>query len=298
MVWHEFMGKRGPKPADLGLLNVWEFEFYKAFHLLRDGNTLPARKALPISGLTRLEATSFVEKLKRMSAADYWLTTNHLAVEFGQHVNLNRPPTSMDLWWAEAKRKEEISWLERLLKPPHIETELKGKKIWRALVRASTYADLRKACGRWARLPAVRRAGLTPFPEHVLANAAQFLAMKKNKRFPISDYGDDSRLQFLARGMAGVMADLSPMTGVERLRNMKHGPGGPLWVERQLNHLLPPNEQHCGCWRCGLKQGDELTKVMQTAYDNGLRLFMEIGARTKAPKDWSNRAVHAHLRRT
>jgi hypothetical protein len=46
---------------------------------------------------------------------------------------------------------------------------------------------------------------------------------------------------YLARGMAGVMADVSPMTGIERLRNMKHRRGGPFWSQR---------EQRCGCWRC------------------------------------------------
>jgi len=35
-------------------------------------------------------------------------------------------------------------------------------------------------------------------PDHVRSNAAQFIAMKRNERFPKSDYGDDSRIEFLA----------------------------------------------------------------------------------------------------
>ena len=34
------MGKRGPKPVDMRKLNVWEFEWYKALHLPRDGTQL------------------------------------------------------------------------------------------------------------------------------------------------------------------------------------------------------------------------------------------------------------------
>lgn len=292
------MGKRGPKPVDLGLLSVWEFEFYKAFHLLRDGNALPARERPPLSGLTHSEATAFVGRLKRMNAADYWLSTNRLAVEFGQRLNLVKPPTSVDLWWAESERLREISWLERLLRPTRIEPRSTGRKIWRDLVRASIYADVRKACGRWSRLPVVRDSGLTPFPEHVRTNAAQFLAMKRNERFPKSSYGDDSRIEFLARGMAGVMAHVSPMTGVERLRNIKHAPNGHFWVEREGDHSLPRDRQHCGCWRCGIARANEFAKVTQAAYDNGLRLFVQIAARTKAPKEWADRSRSMFMKRT
>ena len=112
--------------------------------------------------------------------------------------------------------------------------------------------------------------------------------MKKNERFPKSTYGDDSRIEFLARGMAGVMINLSPLTGVERLRNMEHGPGGPFWVERESDRPLPPGKQHCRCWRCGLKRGTELTKSMQPAFDEGFRVFMQIAAETKAPEEWAN----------
>jgi hypothetical protein len=296
-LWHEFMGTRGPKPVDYGLLSVWEFEFYKAFHLLRDGYALPAGQRPPVSGLSRSEASSFLAMLKRMSDEDYYLATRKLTAEFDRHVNLERPPISVDRLWAESQRNEEILWLERLLKPQRPKAEIAGMKIWRDLLRANTYADVRKVCGRWSRLPAVLRAGLTPFPDHVRTNAAQFLAMKRNKRFPKSAYGDDSRIEFLARGMAGIMVNVSPLTGVERLRNMKHSPGGPFWTEREGNQPLPRDRQRCDCWRCNIKRGNELTKSLQGPFDDGFRVFMQIAAETKAPKEWKNRLLRWVLRK-
>jgi hypothetical protein len=297
-VWHEFMGRRGPKPVDYGLLTVWEFEFFKAFHMLRDGYALPGNQRTPVSGLTRSEASSFVAILKRMSPEDYYLTTRKLTKVYDPKLNLDKPPISVHRWWAESQRDQEIVWLENLLKPPRPKAEAAGKKTWRDLLHATTYSELRKVCGRWSQLPAVRGAGLTPFPEHIRTNAAQFLAMKKNKRFPTSAYGDDSRIDFLARGMAGVMVNKSPMTAVERLRNMKHGLGGPFWVEREGNQPLPRERQHCSCWRCGINQGNQLTRRMQTAFDDGFRVFMEIAAETKAPKEWTNRGFRRQSGRT
>jgi hypothetical protein len=227
-----------------------------------------------------------------MSDDDYYLATRKLAAEFDPRMNLEKPPISVDLEWANSQRNEEILWLEGLLKPRLSKAQVAGAKIWKDLLKADTYADVRKVCGRWSRLPSVLGAGLTPVPEYVRANAAPFIAMKKNGRFPKSGYGDDSRIEFLARGMAGIMVGLSPFTGVERLRNLKHGPGGPFWFEREGDEPLPRARQHCGCWRCRINRGNKLTKTMQTPYDNGFRALMEIAARTKAPKEWADRRSH------
>lgn len=97
------------------------------------------------------------------------------------------------------------------------------------------------------------RLGTTPFPRHIARNAAAFLSMKKNARFPKSNYSDDARVNYLARGMAGVMCGKSPMTGIEKLRNMKHDKNGPLWTRREGNRELPEIEQHCDCWRCNIQ---------------------------------------------
>jgi len=128
---------------------------------------------------------------------------------------------------------------------------------------------------------------MTVFPGHVLENAAQFLSMKCNKRFPRSKYSHDARIDYFARGMAGVLAGRSAMTGIERLRNMKHGPGGPLWVTREANYLLPEGQQYCGCWRCRNRNWNNMAELGQTGYENGLRAFMEIATKIKVPREWS-----------
>jgi hypothetical protein len=100
---------------------------------------------------------------------------------------------------------------------------------------------VKDACEQWKALNDVRAAGMTPFPDHVETNAKEFLRMKADSRFPHSTYADESRLEFLARGMAGVMVGVSPMTAEARLRNLKHTASGPLWDQHQKS---------CRCWRC------------------------------------------------
>jgi len=293
-LWHELltMGLRGPKPPDIGLMTVWEFEFYKAFRSLRDGMALPVNP-LTSSGFTRAELRTFIGQLKQMTREHYWLTTQRLSVEMGHRVNLSRPPTSMDRWWAEHQKDEEIRSLEMELKPPGIEALDRRRKIWDDLISADTYSAIRKACGRWARLPDVRRLGTTPFPRHIVRNAAAFLSMKKNVRFPKSTYSDDARVDYLARGMAGVMCGRSPMTGIEKLRNMKHDKNGELWLEREGNRLLPEVEQRCSCWRCNIRRSSRLAPL-STGYENGLRFFMEISATTKVPVEWRKKGPILH----
>lgn len=278
------MGQRGPKPADMHSLNLWDSEFHKAFRSLRGG--IVAR-SLPRSGFTTQELRSYLGQLKRMTPEHYWLTARRLSVQMGIGQNLARPPLRVDREWAQQERDNEISSLEWELDPPKPEIQLRRRKVWDDLIRANTYAALRKVCGRWSRLPDVWRRGMTSFPNHVLENAAHFLSMKRNKRFPRSTYGDDARIYFLARGMAGVLVGKSPMTGIERLRNMKHTPDGPLWVMRQGDYVLPKKEQYCGCWRCTQTKWDDLTKVGQAGYENGLRAFMTLAATTKVPREWN-----------
>jgi hypothetical protein len=277
------MGKRGPQPVDMRLLNWWESAFHRAFRSLRDGMGV---KPLPPSGLTKHELRSFIAQLKGMTPEHYWLTTKRLAAEMGNRVSLPRPPVEMDRTWAEQQRDDDVRSLRRELNPPDIEAQERRRKIWDDLVKADSFAALRKSCGRWAQLPDVRRAGTTSFPKHIMEDAAQFLALKRNARFPRSRYGDDSRIDYLARGMAGVLVGKSPITGVERLRNMKHTQGGPLWVTQEGNRALPEDQQYCGCWRCRKDSLSNISKLTQTGYENGLRYFIELSATTRVPKDW------------
>lgn len=261
------MGKRGPKPVDLRLLNIWDFEFYKAFHHLRDGISLPVHNLPPPSGFSRAELRTVLARLKSMSPAEYWRVQQQMTLEFGETVDLEHVPTHDEIDFADMDLKEEIYWLERSLIPQKIHAQIQRREIWDDLVRAKSQAAVRKACEQWSQLSDVRVSGLIPYPEHVRANASQFLSMKRNKRFPYSNYGDDSRIEYLARGMAGVLVGVSPMTAIERLRNLNHAPSGSLWNT---------DERRCGCWRCHIKSSNELSKTTHGWYENGLRKFIEI----------------------
>lgn len=286
------MGKRGPKSVDYKLLSVWEFEFFKAFHLLRAGIPLPSKPLAP-AGLSKADLRVAIDQLKRMSPEAYWLTTRRIAAEYGERINFAKPPNSVDRWWGEQERDTEIDSLKRLLRPRPLQAQLAHRKIWNDLVDADSFSRLKKACGRWARLPAIRAHGLTAFPQHITDNAGMFLAMKHNRRFPRSGYGDMSRVEYLARGMAGIMCGKSPMTGIERLRNMKHGPGGPFWVTLQGKSSLPEKEQ-CSCWRCSVERSNKLSEIGQQWYENGLKEFLRLARTISVPKEW--RTVNAKMR--
>lgn len=262
------MGKRGPKPVEIGLLLSWNFEFYKAFHLLRDGIQLPSDQ-YPKLGLKKAEAKSFLRILKRMTPEQFWRISKRMEWEMGYKVNLRKPSSLMDRWWAERQLREEIWQLERALNPRPIPAMALRKSLWKTLISATSEAAIKRACRQWKKLPDVIGAGLTPFPEHVANFVDQFLIMKANSRFPRSEYSDDAKLLFLSRGMAGAICRISPMTAIERLRNMKHGRGGPLWDE---------SAKRCTCWQC-LFDRPQWEQLAQQDYANGLRVFIEVAKR-------------------
>lgn len=256
----------------MGLLNIWNFEFYKAFHLLRDGIALPTRNLPPPSRFPRSELLAIFAQLKSMSGAEYWRVQQQMEAEFTGNVDLEQAPTPDQIDFAKHDLKEEIYGLERALNPRKILAQVQRRKVWDDLIHAGTSADVRKACERWSQLSDVRASTMTPFVEHVRANGKLFLLMKQNKRFPVSNYGDDARMDYLARGMAGVLLGISPMTAIERLRNMKHGPGGPLWNT---------TERRCKCWRCHLERSKKIAETAQGWYENGVRRFIEIADEMK-----------------
>jgi hypothetical protein len=88
--------------------------------------------------------------------------------------------------------------------------------------------------------------------------------------------------------MAGIMCGVSPMTGIERLRNMKHKPGGPFWETQIANFDLPSNEQYCRCWRCSLEKSEKASSFLREGQENGLRVFMKLAESTKVPIEWKD----------
>jgi len=275
------MRKRGPKPVDVGLLNSWEFEWYKALHVLRDGIALPGRAhGVPPLHISPAMVREWLPKLKRMTDAEFLRANNQVCERISGQTNDEKdPPDEMALRWAGAEKQRNIAALEKYLNPSSIPGAAERRDLWRSLWRAQSVPILSKVCERWADLPDVRHAGLGVFPNYVVANAAQFLRMKRDKRFPKtpSPIFDESRVEYLARGMAGVLVDVSPMTGIERLRNMKHAPGGPLWKTDASG------QGYCTCWRCELDRSRPAYTVSAEAWWNGMALFMEM-AKGKDPK--------------
>jgi len=117
-------------------------------------------------------------------------------------------------------------------------------RIWAALVRAKTAAQIRTACNRWATW-LYPGWGLQPFPERVAQHAEEFLRIKSDQRYPRSlrPSSDQKRLDHFARGMAGVDAHIGPITAIDLLRRVRHGP-------------------RCQCWRCEGKRWQELLRKM------------------------------------
>lgn len=242
------MGKRGPKPVNLGILSMWEFEFWKAFHLLRDGIELPGpRWARPEAArLSPQERDTLHVEIQRSTLKDY---AARMVPEDRKEFEALDPYVqefSVKQW-----KNDALAELAEL-KPKLIPHRQERRELWNALVRTRTRSALKEVCRRWEEL------ARTHFPayHYILGNADEFFAMKRASRFPRSSYADDSRIDYLARGMAGVLMNVSPQTAIERLRNMKHAPDGPLWKKE------PGGREYCGCWRCAIERGTKFAKAL------------------------------------
>jgi hypothetical protein len=254
MSWHEFylqraMGKRGPKPVDIATLNAQEFKWYRALHLLRDGTQL--RHIPAVVRLGRLETKIDLEWWRKATLKEII----SLLRFHNDHPEVRKSFTDGEREWAELERERQVSRLEQQLKPKKIQAQAKRREIWEALIRAHTVEAVQKVCQPWERLADVQAKGFATSAALVMSHAEQFLRMKRNRRFPRSEYSDESRLVYIARGMAGVMMGLSPMTAIERLRNIRHVVGGPLWSD---------TDNVCKCWRCNLERAGEFWKALET----------------------------------
>jgi hypothetical protein len=263
--------RRGRKPVDLRLMTVWEFEWYKAFHLLRDGTQLPPDPTFVI--VNEREARAQLRWWKKASLKEILGEMQPGTPPPFDELPTNERARAKVRWemrewtalknFAELERESEIAALERWLKPKETPALAERRKIWETLVQGRTYAVIEQACEEWKHLADVRRQGVSCFADHVLANAEEFLRMKhgrRGRRFPRSASADDSRLEYLARGMAGVMVGVSPMTAIERLRNMKHETGGPLWDEA---------EKRCRCWRHDLEASHRYWETLKRIQEEG-----------------------------
>jgi hypothetical protein len=229
------MGERGPRPANIRELHFWEFEWFRAFRLLRFGQELP--RSRPKVGAKRLEER--IRSAKAISpeeiAAHYREGTSDVARLFAEwdrdrlvdQLESLRPRTTKD--------KERRAFLMK---------SRERRDIWTKLWEAKSVEAVRVQCRRWRELPITN----VRFVDDVCENAGQFIRMTKNKRFPSGPHSDRARIVYLSRGMAGVVTGRSPMTAIDLLRKIKHEPGGPFWYE--------PYKQ-CMCFQCIGRREDE-----------------------------------------
>ena len=240
----------GRKPLDMRELSFWEWEWSKSLQLLRDGSSCGSDDAIEarLSLLTPTEVEHLLDEFKKR-------TPEHRVAE-KEHGR--RLPDGNRANWIVKEGLEiehEIAPLLRARLRKRFESA-ERREVWKALRNARTYGQLLSACERWDKLPEIRgrnpqtgrlyESGLGIFPDRVRKNASKFLSLTRDSRFPKSTWAnDDSRLSFIAHGMAGVMVGISPRTAIHRLRILKHGPDGKLWDE---------NKKRCTCTRCNIRE--------------------------------------------
>ena len=238
----------GRRPIDYQSLDRRDRQWFHAFHELRDGVVMPLR---PLEHWFRHEAQAKrrISQLERMSLAEYWADFLSQEPSRSRPADWQPPRLAAVKGHVESMRRDEIEWLKLRSDPERIKAQSAGHRVWDALWRARTLPTLAEACKQWIgfhrdarwepdRMPDV---GTNVYPTKILDHAQQFIAMKRDRRFPKSEQADSSRIDYLARGMAGLEIGISPLTAIERLRNVVHGPGGPFW-----------SGEHCRCWRCFL----------------------------------------------
>jgi len=215
------MGIRGPKPVLLSELQFWEKEWWQSFRFLRNGDYMP-----------RVPRWSFEAPLildPRAPGKIVKWKTRGLAVEGRQDIwDALLAAKSMDQVKKGCDRWE--NWIDGLTgKKLFAEARLAGilsrpRETWPEKLKHAVKVDLGGPAG-------------FPAPMYVRRYAYLFLAAKRDRRFPSKRYtSDNARLDHMARAMAGVLCDVSPATGVDKLRKVKH-------IETDAKHVSQ-------CWRC------------------------------------------------
>lgn len=164
--------RRGRKPLNLGLLCTWEFEWYKAFHLLRDGTQLPpdanfvAANERASKGLLRWwKKVSLKEILGDMRPGP---PPPFDELPQGEREKAKRRWEMME-WkvlkdFAELERKAEIAGLERWLKPRETPARTDRRKIWETLADPGAPSKtVEQVCEQWEASPRCSRTGSCSF---------------------------------------------------------------------------------------------------------------------------------------
>jgi hypothetical protein len=232
------MGRRGPRPVDIGALHGWEYEWWKAFNHLRDGVELAEMLDPPI------EPGIVEARIHAIAASPIEAFFNREPPPANYEPQKSGDPSPRWLWEliAERLRQAEIRRL-RTMTPRDVRALEQRRQIWSALWKARTRRGIERACDQWSKLADVRGSGRDVFPAYVVAHVSTFLEITRSPYLPNRPGADESRIDYLARGMAGVMTGRSPMTSIQRLRTLKHHRLGPFW---------DPTIRRCRCWRCDI----------------------------------------------
>lgn len=131
-----------------------------------------------------------------------------------------------DLRQLAPKDSVEEDWLAR--QKAQIELALRPKapisepEVWRAVVTPRMADEVRAACRQSKRWLNPKWQGKV-YVQDLYDHAEQFIQAKKDPYYPKRESGDEKRVAFFARVMAGISLGISPGTSVDRLRKMKHG---------------------------------------------------------------------------
>ena len=208
-----------------------------------------------------------VEKLKTTSLEDFWVELGGRREQFdsnnatfyrdnllAKHEELAR--------LSREEHKDLAALIDELSDSKKTKQRLASFRVWQALWQASTPDTVNRACEEWNRLP--RRYRDQSVSSLVAAHAQSFVDMKDDARFPRSKWADEARITYLARGMAGLLLGISPLTAIERLRKVTHKRGHPLFVKdlpgypfAPIEVGMPSRNWKCVCWRCVLKRKTE-----------------------------------------
>jgi hypothetical protein len=203
------MGKRGPKSTALGELIFWEGLWYWVFRGLR--GVMPTYEKLSRNKNIREHLKSELQELQKMLPRD-----------------------STEEGWLSREKKE----IERDIAPKETNSE---PILWRALVGAKTENEVRKVCSSSKRWLNPKWDGRI-YVQDLYDGALQFVQAKKDQYYPRRQSGDEKRVVFFARAMAGISLGISPRTSIDRLRKMEHG-------------------QKCPCIHCDLQRWERIDKL-------------------------------------
>jgi hypothetical protein len=203
------MGKRGPKPTPLGELIFWEGLWYWVFYHLR--GIMPSYEKLSRDKEIRKLLRNELQELKELVPQDL-VQEDWLALQKAQ--------------------------LERELRPKVSNSE---PSTWRALVSARTADEVREAFQKSERWLNPRWQGRA-YVQDLHDGALQFVQAKRDIYYPRRESGDEKRVVFFARAMAGISLGISPRTSIDRLRKMKH-------------------VRNCPCIHCDLKRWERIDEV-------------------------------------